>query len=193
MKPNPTHLLLVAILVIVRFLSAGEVPSEAPPSWPASLDDVRVQPEFEAFFRANAFLMESGGAKIVRFPGGTNLVVGIGLTELRADSPQESLRRQTVGRSKALAALSSEVHGVRVYSISTFAEKDTVFVDANGVETATSVSESLESTKAETEGWLPGLPVIATWTNPSQGLFYLAIGGWCPPCNERSRNSQTSP
>ena len=167
-------------------------PPPEPPAWPAEFADVRVEDAFEPFFRANAFLMENGGAKIVRFPGGTNLVIGIGATELRADSPQETLRRRTVARQKALAALSAEVHGIRVYSSSTLFDETTVRLDTNGVETATSLSESLEMTRTETAGWLPGLPVVATWTNPSQDLFYLAIGGWYPPHKESNQSDSAT-
>ena len=170
-------------------------PAPEPPAWPAEFADVRVDEGFEPFFRSNAFLMENGGAKIVRFPGGTNLVVGIGATDLRPDSPKETMRRRTVARQKALAALSAEVHGVRVYSSATLFDQTAVRIDANGAETATSLSESLETTRSETAGWLPGLPVVATWTNPSQGLFFLALGGWHPPRGETSdeQTPQKSP
>ncbi len=178
--------LLLALLLSAASVHAGDdAPAPpSPPAWPESLADVSVVPEFESFLCANPFLMENGGATVVRFPGGTNLVIGIGTTDIRPVSPQEHLRRRTVGRQKALAALSAEVHGVRVYSAATLFDQTTVRIDTNGVETATSVSESLETTRSETAGWLPGLPVVATWTNPSLGLFYLAVGGWHPPKNQ---------
>ena len=177
-------LALILSAASVRADVDASVPPPPPPAWPESLADVSVEPEFEPFLRAHPFLMENGGATVVRFPGGTNLVLGIGTTDLRPASPRETLRRRTVARQKALAALSAEVHGVRVYSATTLFDQTTVRVDTNGVETATSVSESLETTRAETAGWLPGLPVVATWTNPSLGLYCLAVGGWHPPNNE---------
>lgn len=177
--------ILLALLLSAASVRAGnDAPAPLSPlAWPESLADVSVVPEFEPFLRANPFLMENGGATVVRFSGGTNLVIGIGTTDLRPASPKEHLRRRTVGRQKALAALSAEVHGVRVYSATTLFDQTTVRIDTNGVETATSVLESLETTRSETAGWLPGLPVVATWTNPSLGLYYLAVGGWHPPKN----------
>ncbi len=180
--------LLLALLLSAASVHAGD-DAPAPPSspaWPESLADVSVVPEFESFLCANPFLMENGGATVVRFPGGTNLVLGIGTTDLRPASPQETLRRRTVARQKALAALSAEVHGVRVYSATTLFDQATIRIYTNGVETATSLSESLEMTRSETAGWLPGLPVVATWTNPSLGLYYLALGGWHPPKNQQN-------
>ena len=182
---------MIPRLLLALFLSAASVRADdeasappSPPAWPESLADISVEPEFEPFLRAHPFLVENGGAVVVRFPGGTNLVLSIGTTDLRPTSPQETLRRRTVARQKALAALSAEVHGVRVYSATTLFDQTTVRIDANGVETATSLSESLEMTRSETAGWLPGLPVVATWTNPSLGLYYLALGGWHPPKNQ---------
>ncbi len=191
---------MIPRLLLVLFLSAASVRADddapappSPPAWPESLADISVEPQFERFLRASPFLMENGGATVVRFPGGTNLVLGIGTTDLRPASPQETLRRRTVARQKALAALSAEVHGVRVYSATTLFDQMTVRVDTNGVETATSVSESLETTRSETAGWLPGLSVVATWTNPSQELFFLAVGGWYPPRKETPQNKRTPP
>lgn len=184
---------MIPRLLLALFLSAASVRADdeasappSPPAWPESLADVSVEPEFEPFLRAHSFLMENGGATVVRFPGGTNLVLGIGTTDLRPASPQETLRRRTVARQKALAALSAEVHGVRVYSATTLFDQTTIRIYTNGVETATSLSESLEMTRSETAGWLPGLPVVATWTNPSLGLYYLALGGWHPPKNQQN-------
>ncbi len=80
-----------------------------------------------------------------------------------------------------------------MYYSSTLFSETTVRIDTNGVETATSLSDSLETMRAETAGWLPGLPVVATWKNSSQGLFYLAIGGWRPPREESSQSDSVTP
>lgn len=176
----PRLLFVLFLLVAAVRTPAGE-PSQPRPEWPDAIADVSVEPEFEPFLRAHPFLMENGGATVVRFPGGTNLVLGIGTTDIRPASPKEILRRRTIGRQKAFAALSSETHGVRVYSASSSFDRTTIHIDTNGVETASSLSESLETTRSETAGWLPGLPVIATWTNPSLGLYFLALGGFRPP------------
>lgn len=188
--------LFFAVCIAAGDVAAADVAATrapTPPAWPASFADVSAEPAFEPFLRANPFLMANGGANVVRFPGGTNLVLGIGMTDLRPVSPQETLRRRTVARQKALAALSAEVHGVRVYSTAAFFDQTTVRIDTNCVESATSVSESLETTRSETAGWLPGLPVVATWTNPSLGLYYLAVGGWYPSRENTNHTNSDTP
>ena len=46
----------------------------------------------------------------------------------------------------------------------------------NGVETATSVTEFLKTTKAKVEGITRDMPVVGRWRSSDGETFYLAIG-----------------
>lgn len=149
----------------------------AKPEWPAAVADVSFDdPDVENFLCRYPFLMETGGAKIVRLADGMALVISIGMT----DAAKSPLARRTVAEQKARAALVTAANGVRVYTETRLVEATTV-IATNGVESsAVEFSESTERICSESSGWLPGLPVLGTWTLKDEGLFCLAIGRLLP-------------
>ena len=56
------------------------------------------------FTKLEAFVIENGGVRIVESDG-SKYLFAIGMTDLRADSPKEQLRRMTVARAKAVREL----------------------------------------------------------------------------------------
>lgn len=140
-----------------------------------SFSNVQIEESFRPFLAANPLLMEITGAKVVKFEDGSRLLLAVGCTDVRPNSPQEQMRRRTVGRAKAQAQLTSELAGVQVSTSSKFSEQSAITVE-NGVEKGISLSESLEITESRAKAIIPGLPMIGTWMSKDGGLFYLAIG-----------------
>ena len=140
-----------------------------------SFSNVQIEGQFQPFLAANPLLMEMTGAKVVKFEDGSRLLLAVGCTDVRPNSPQEQMRRRTVTRSKAQAQLTSELVGVQVSTSSKFSEQTMITVE-NGAEKGISLSESLEITESRAKAIIPGLPVIGTWMSKDGGLFYLAIG-----------------
>ena len=140
-----------------------------------SFSNVQIEDSFRPFLAANPLMMEMAGAKVVKFEDGSRLLLAVGCTDARPNSPQEQMRRRTVGRAKAQAQLTTELAGVHVSTSSKFSEQSVITVE-NGVENGISLSESLEVTESKAKAIIPGLPVIGTWMSNDGGLFYLAIG-----------------
>jgi len=140
-----------------------------------SFSSVKIEEQFSPFFRANQLLMELAGARIIKFDDGSKLLMAVGCTDVRDNSPKEQLRRITVCRAKAQGAFAAEQSGVKVSTCAKFTEKTLVSV-ANGEEKGVSLSESMEMTESEAKAIIPGLPVIGTWMSKDGKMFYLAIG-----------------
>ena len=140
-----------------------------------SFSNVQIEDQYRPFLAANPLLMEMAGAKVIKFEDGSRLLLAVGCTDVRANSPQEQMRRRTVGRAKAQAQLTSELAGVQVTTSSKFSEQSVITTE-NGVERGVSLSESLETTESQAKAIIPGLPVIGTWMSKDGSLYYLAIG-----------------
>ena len=168
-----SHRLILSIpkrLIVVFLLAVTLAQAET-----QKFKHVQIENDFRDFLTANPLLMEMAGAKVVRFEDGSRLLLAVGYTEARPDSPQERMRRIRVAQSRAQAALAAEQKGVLVATSSSFSEKSVITI-VNGVESGMSVSETLETTASRTRGIILGLPVIGTWMSEDEGLFYLAIG-----------------
>ena len=134
---------------------------------------------FEPILRENIFLMEQGGAKFIHLPGGTNAIFAVGMTDIRTDAPnpvQEKLRQRTIADSKARKAVAEAIHGIHVYSFVQTTERTIAHRRVDLEEVIEDLTELLERSESQTRGLIPGIPVVATWTMPDEGLFCLAIG-----------------
>jgi hypothetical protein len=58
-------------------------------------------------------------------------------------------------------------------------------IEEDGRETGSSVSEYLETTRADLQGRTRAFPVVGRWTSPDGTLFYVAVGGILEPAAAR--------
>ncbi len=150
-------------------------PAEPPPAVTKAFRDIVVDPPFDSVLFANVLLMETTGAKVVRLPDGGRMILAVGSTVLKVDTPKERLRAEVVCRTKALASLVAEKEGVQVVRVETLKETTVVTIDS-GKETAKSVSDFLQTTTAKVEGIAKDMPVVGRWKSKDGTVAYLAVG-----------------
>ena len=139
--------------------------------------DVLIEKPFNVFLRAHPLLMSDEGAKIVRRPDGTVLVIGVASTPVRDGSPRDRKRAEVVCKSRALASIVSERQGVVVAHVEKSESSQTVVIDADGKKKTKAVKEYLETTSSHLDGILPGFEVIGRWKSSDGKLYYYAVGG----------------
>ena len=61
--------------------------------------------------------MEISGAKIIRLPGGYQVILSIASTVLKNNSSEERIRVERVCRIRAIASVVAEKEGVYVYHV----------------------------------------------------------------------------
>lgn len=131
---------------------------------------------FASCLKADPILLQIGGSRIIVLPE-TNkcVVVSVASTAVKDNAAPDRVRMQKVCRSKALAELLSQEKGLQVkYALQAIDQTIVVFRD-NKEETA-SLESTLETTSAQVEGFVQGLPVVATWYSAAGDMFFLAIG-----------------
>lgn len=148
-------------------------PEETLPPWPDSVADAKINGrEMEKYLREHPFLLETGGAKLVRRADGRLLVVSIGMI----DASKPPLLRRKMAENRARTALVSLGNKIRVYDFASHSEKAVTSLSDTGEEKGELFEESTERIESEVGGWLPGLPVAGTWILKEDNLFCLAIG-----------------
>jgi hypothetical protein len=141
----------------------------------AEFSDVRIDSKFKKYLKADPLLMELSGAKIIALPDGKHVVLAVASTVLKDGSPVDRKRARKVCQLKALAYFIGERDGVQIVHVERSADQTVIQIKA-GKETAESVSEYLELTKAEIRGTTKSMPVIGTWKSKDGSVFYLASG-----------------
>lgn len=137
--------------------------------------EFKAEDSFKSLLDAMQVQMETGGAKIFKLPDGSLWLVSIGTTIANPPTPAELLRRRTVAKVKAQANAVAELHGTQVKAKTILTNKTKVVV-RNGTESGI-VEEVLDETiVTEARGALQGMPIIATWMDKSEQMFFLAIG-----------------
>jgi hypothetical protein len=149
------------------------------PETPAFLDVVIDEP-FRPYLLTNPLLMEVAGAKVIHLPGGRRVLLAVACTDWRDNSGKDQMRRTTLCRNKARAALLTEQQGVQVATLTKSEERDVITIE-NGVEHGRSIAESLEITTSQAQGLVQEMPVVGTWRSPDGSLFYLALGRFVDP------------
>jgi len=156
--------------------------------------NLRLDPEFAPYLTADPLLMEMEGAKIVKLDAGLErtadepvrvLVLGVASSVLRDGSAADRKRAETVARNRAYAHIVAEKTGVQVARSETLDKKVVVTIEEDGRETGSSVSEYLETTRADLQGRTRAFPVVGRWTSPDGTLFYVAVGGILEPAAAR--------
>jgi hypothetical protein len=139
--------------------------------------DVLIEKPFDALLLANPLLMSEEGAKLVRRPDGTTLVIGIASTPVRDDSPRDRKRAEVVCKNRALANIVSERQGVVVAHVEKTETRQEVVIENDGKKKTKAVHEYLALTSSRLAGMVPGFQVIGRWKSPDRKLYYYAIGG----------------
>jgi hypothetical protein len=85
------------------------------------------------------------------------------------------LRRRTVSKSKAQANAVAEINGSEVKTTTIMTTSDRVTTQ-NGVETGTSQETLDETIIIAARGIIKNMPVVGTWMNQDETLFFTAIG-----------------
>lgn len=137
--------------------------------------DIDLEKPFDKYLLANPLLMEITGAKIIRLPGGNQVILSVASTVLKNNSAEERIRAERVCRIRALASVVAEKEGVHVYRVEESKEQRIVILE-NGQEKGKSVSELLELTRTKVEGITKDMPVVGRWKSQDGGVYYLAIG-----------------
>jgi len=163
-------------------LAVGSLLLVCPNLWaqsqPLGFTEVRIEPPFDRYLRANPLLMETGGAKLIRLGQGRRLIVSVASTVLKDDSGSERLRAERVCRPKALASVIAQRTGVQIAHSEESKDK-TIVVIIDGQEKVKSISELLEVTKSKVSGIARDMPVVGRWKSKDGMIFYLAIGAIC--------------
>jgi serine/threonine protein kinase len=137
--------------------------------------EIALEKPFDKYLLANPLLMEVTGAKIIRLPGGNQVILSIASTVLKNNSPEERVRADRVCRIRAIASVVAEKEGVHVYRAEEAKEQRLIILE-NGQEKGKSVSELLELTRTKVEGVTKDMPVVGRWKSLDGGIYYLAIG-----------------
>jgi len=139
--------------------------------------DVLIEKPFDTFLQAHPLLMSDEGAKIVRRPDGTVLVIGVASTPVRDGSAKDRKRAELVCRTRALASILSEKQGVLVAHVEKAGSSQTVVIDADGKRKTKAVREYLDVTSSHLDGIVPDFDVIGRWKSADRKLYYYAVGG----------------
>lgn len=161
---------------VARQVAAAEPKAIDPPmAVTKAFRDIEIEPPFDTYLFANLLLMETARAKVFRLPDGKQIILAVASTVVKDGSAKDRLRAETVCRTKALASVVAEKEGVQVCRVERLDERTVVTID-NGKETATSVSELLQITKAQVEGVTKDMPVVGRWKSKDGTVFYMALG-----------------
>lgn len=174
---NRTHWrLAVFILVwwlVVPCCPASEVTPGKQAAFPSEFFDLEIAPGYRDTLARRPFLMKTGGARILVLGPGTNLLVCVGWTDLRPGDANESTRRLEVARSNATTELARLNAPVEIVDEST----STVDFRTETGKSEIGLDSFFKITKKKFKTAIPGLPVIGTWTIPSEGKYCVAVGG----------------
>jgi len=156
--------------------------------------NLRLDPEFAPYLTADPLLMEMEGAKIVKLDAGLErtadepvrvLVLGVASSVLKDGSAADRKRAETVARNRAYAHIVAEKTGVQVARSETIDRKVVVTIEEDGRESSSSISEYLETTRADLQGRARAFPVVGRWTSADGTLYYVAVGGIIVPGDSR--------
>ena len=142
-----------------------------------AFSDVVIEKPFDAFLLAHPLLMDGDGARIVRQPDGSVMLIAIASTAVRDGSPADRKRAEVVCKNRALASIVSQKQGVVVAHVEKSETKQEVVIDADGKNKVKSVHEYLEMTSSKLRGMVPGFEVVGRWKSPDRKIYYFAVGG----------------
>src|SRR5262249_28096673 len=129
----------------------------------APFADVLIEKPFDDLLRAQPLLMSEEGAKLLKRPDGTILVIGIASTPVRDGSPRDRKRAEVVCKTRALANIVSEKQGVVVAHTEKTESHQQIVIDNDGKKKTKSVNEYLALTSSKLAGLAPGFQIVGRW------------------------------
>ncbi len=127
------------------------------------------------FSRLEVFVIENGGVRIVDY-NGDKYLFAIGMTDLRADSPKEQMRRMTVARAKAVRELVRMIEKAQIEVKEESKSEVKIVQDTNAQPKASHEDTSIEQYREEITSFIKVPEVVATWQSENDQFFYVAIG-----------------
>jgi hypothetical protein len=143
----------------------------------ATFADVLINKPFDELLLANPLLMSEEGAKLLKRPDGSVLVIGIASTPVRDGSPRDRKRAEVVCKTRALANIVSEKQGVVVAHTEKTESHQQVVIDNDGKKKTKSMNEYLSFTSSKMAGLTPGFQIIGRWKSADRKVYYYAVGG----------------
>lgn len=136
---------------------------------------IKITAGYNSILLENPLLMELTGAKAIKMKNGNTILISVSSVVLENESPKAELDGIKIARSKALANLAAEIHGVQVFRLEKLDEKTQLTIE-NGKEKGKSISSFLQITEAKVEGIVKNMQPIGSWYSADGKVFYLAIG-----------------
>jgi len=127
------------------------------------------------FTKLEAFVIENGGVRIVEYDG-SKYLFAIGMTDLRADSPKEQLRRMTVARAKAVRELIRMIEKAKIEVKEESKSEIKIVQGTNARPEVSHEDTSIEQYREEINSFIKVPEVVATWQSENDQFFYVAIG-----------------
>ena len=127
------------------------------------------------FTKLEAFVIENGGVRIVECDG-SKYLFAIGMTDLRADSPKEQMRRMTVARANAVRELIRMIEKAKIEVKEESRSEVKIVQDTNAQTKASHEDTSIEQYREEINSFIKVPEVVATWQSENDQFFYVAIG-----------------
>ena len=127
------------------------------------------------FTKLEAFVIENGGVRIVDY-NGDKYLFAIGMTDLRADSPKEKIRRVTVARAKAVRELVRMIEKAKIEVKEESKSEVKIAQDTNAQPKASHEETSVELYREEINSCIKVPEVVASWQSENDQFFYVAIG-----------------
>jgi serine/threonine protein kinase len=155
--------------------SANSKPTIADGQGQSRFSEIELEKPFDKYLLAKPLLMEVTGARIIRLPGGNQVIISIASIVLKNNSPEERVNAERVCRIRAITSVVAGKEGVHVYRVEEAKEQRLIILE-NGKETGKSVSEVLELTQTTVKGLTKDMPVVGRWNSQDGGIYYLAIG-----------------
>jgi len=156
-------------LALIALAAAGALRGEDLPIRDASFEHA-----FEKLLKADSFLLQNGGAKIIESDG-KSFFVAVGVTSVQPDSPGERMRQLRVGKIQALKLVAEFTSETKV-STSDEMTETTAIKNKNGVKSGTSSKVYEERILAQIRTVLNAPPQVGAWKSPDGQIFFYAIG-----------------
>lgn len=107
------------------------------------------------------------------------IMMGVGTCAIRKGDPDDLMRCLRVAEAKALRALTKQVHGATVESMTAVATKMNVTTKDENDKVELN-SDLLERIRLKAEGFLTGLSLVGSWKSADGRLFGVVMGTIVP-------------
>jgi hypothetical protein len=141
---------------------------------PTELRDASIEKGFEPVLMQLPIIVREGGAAVVDTAAG-RYFVAVGVTDVRGESSEDTLRHLRVGQIQAQKVTVSYIEGTKIVSEEKLVEKTTI-LNKDGKKSVEVLKTLDQTTATAVKGTLKSLPGIGTWKSTDGKLFFYAIG-----------------